>query len=112
MENNLDLKDKKILFELDTNSRQSFNEIAKKKIEIENPELVLLDIIYPEGQDVGFKAALDIKKLRPELPVFAFSALNRDYSFEFKKEDARVDEFVVKPINLKKLVDMINKYLE
>ena len=83
-----------------------------EKIENENPELVLLDIIYPEGQDVGFKAALDIKKLRPELHVFAFSALNRDYSFDFKKEDARVDEFVVKPINLKKLVDMINKYLE
>ncbi len=83
-----------------------------KKIINENPELVLLDIMFPEGKTLGFEAAIDIKKLRPELPVFAFSAINRDYAFDFQKEDAHVEEFVVKPINSKNLVNLIKKYLE
>ena len=83
-----------------------------KKIENENPDLVLLDIMFPEGKTLGFEAAIDIKKIRPKLPVFAFSAINRDYAFDFQKEDAHVEEFLVKPVDSKSLVNLINKYLE
>lgn len=83
-----------------------------EKIKNENPELVLLDIMFPEGKTLGFETAIDIKKLRPKLPVFAFSAINRDYSFDFQKEDAHVEEFLVKPVDSKSLVNLINKYLE
>ena len=83
-----------------------------KKIENENPDLVLLDIMFPEGKTLGFETAIDIKNLRPKLPVFAFSAINRDYSFDFQKEDAHVEEFLVKPVDSKSLVNLINKYLE
>jgi len=76
------------------------------------PELVLLDIMFPESKTLGFEAAMDIKKLRPELPVFAFSAINREYAFDFQKEDAHVEEFLVKPVDSKSLVKLINKYLE
>jgi CheY-like chemotaxis protein len=77
-----------------------------------NPELVLLDIMFPESKTLGFEAAIDIKKLRPELPVFAFSAINREYAFDFQKEDAHVEEFLVKPVDSKSLIKLINKYLE
>ena len=83
-----------------------------EKIKNENPELVLLDIMFPEGKTLGFETAIDIKNLRPKLPVFAFSAINRDYSFDFQKEDAHVEEFLVKPVDSKSLVNLINKYLE
>jgi len=83
-----------------------------KKIEKDNPDLVLLDIMFPEGKTLGFEAAIEIKKLRPELPVFAFSAINREYAFEFQKEDIHVEEFIVKPIDSKNLVKLIKKYLK
>ena len=83
-----------------------------EKIKNENPDLVLLDIMFPEGKTLGFEAAIDIKKLRANLPVFAFSAINRDYAFDFQKEDAHVEEFLVKPVDTKSLVNLIKKYLE
>ncbi|MDA3938940.1 MAG: response regulator [Spirochaetia bacterium] len=83
-----------------------------KKIEDEKPDLVLLDIMFPEGKTLGFEAAIEIKKVRPKLPIFAFSAINRDYAFDFQKEDAHVEEFIVKPIDSKNLVNLINKYLK
>jgi CheY-like chemotaxis protein len=83
-----------------------------EKIKNVNPELVLLDIMFPESKTLGFEAAIEIKKLRPELPVFAFTAINRDYAFDFQKEDAHVEEFLVKPVDTKSLVNLIKKYLE
>ena len=96
-------------FEVDTSDRV---EDGLKKIEKDSPDLVLLDIMFPEGKTLGFEAALEIKKLRPNLPVFAFSAINREYAFEFQKEDVHVEEFIVKPIDSKNLVKLIKKYLE
>ncbi len=83
-----------------------------EKIKNVNPELVLLDIMFPESKTLGFEVAIEIKKLRPELPVFAFSAINRDYAFDFQKEDVHVEEFLVKPVDTKSLVNLIKKYLE
>ena len=56
--------------------------------------------------------SLLIQQLRPKLPVFAISAINRDYAFDFQKEDAHVEEFIVKPIDIKNLLNLINNYLK
>ena len=53
-------------FEVITSDRV---EDGLKKIEKDNPDLVLLDIMFPEGKTLGFEAALDIKKIRPDLPA-------------------------------------------
>jgi len=76
-----------------------------------NPDLVLLDIMFPEKKTRGFEAAAQIKEIQPNLPVFAFTAINREYSFDFSKEEIQADEFINKPVATDKLVELINKYL-
>lgn len=75
------------------------------------PDLVLLDIMFPEKKTRGFEAAAEIKEISAELPIFAFTAINREYSFDFSKEEIRADEFINKPVATDKLVELINKYI-
>ncbi|MBI9099644.1 MAG: response regulator [Spirochaetaceae bacterium] len=77
----------------------------------DNPDLVLLDIMFPEKKTKGFEAANQIKEINPDLPVFAFTAINREYNFDFSKEEIKADEFINKPVATDKLVELINKYL-
>lgn len=76
------------------------------------PDLVLLDIMFPEKKTRGFEAAAEIKEINPSLPVFAFTAINREYSFDFSKEEIKADEFINKPVATDKLVELIAKYLD
>lgn len=77
----------------------------------ELPDLVLLDIMFPEKKTRGFEAAAQIKEINKDLPVFAFTAINREYSFDFSKEEIQADEFINKPVATDKLVELINKYI-
>ena len=79
-------------------------------IEALNPGVVLLDIMFPEKKTRGFTAAQEIKERWPDLPIIALSAINREYSFDFAKEDIKAEEFVNKPIETDKLVELIRKY--
>lgn len=80
-------------------------------IEETQPDLVLLDIMFPEKKTRGFEAAQQIKKMDSNLPVFAFTAINREYSFDFSKEEIQADEFINKPVATDKLVELIKKYI-
>jgi len=60
---NLDLKDRKILYELDTNSRQSFNEIAKK-VELSKDSIIYrINKLKEEGIIKQFHTVIDVGKL-------------------------------------------------
>lgn len=80
-------------------------------IEEISPHLILLDIMFPEKKTRGFDAANEIKKKYPDLPIFAFTAINREYAFDFAKEDIKAEEFINKPVETEKLVKLIKKYL-
>ena len=80
-------------------------------IRSETPDLVLLDIMFPEKKTRGFEAAAEIKEINPKLPVFAFTAINREYSFDFNKNEIQADEFINKPVATDKLVELIHKYI-
>ncbi|TFG64278.1 MAG: response regulator [Spirochaetales bacterium] len=83
-----------------------------QKIGIIKPDIILLDIMFPEKKTRGFEAAEEIKKLYPDIPIIAFSAINREYAFDFSKEDIKAEDFVNKPVETDKLVEMINKYTQ
>ena len=76
-----------------------------------SPDLILLDIMFPEKKTRGFDAAGEIKKKYPDLPIFALTAINREYAFDFTTEDIKADEFLNKPIKTDRLVELINRYL-
>jgi len=75
------------------------------------PDLVLLDIMFPDKKTKGFDAASIIKDLYPDLPLFVFTAINREYAFDFSKDDIKADEFINKPVKLDRLVEKIKQYI-
>lgn len=76
------------------------------------PDLILLDIMFPEKKTKGIDAAREIRSRYPDLPIFAFTAVNRQYAFDVAKEDIRADEFLNKPVKTDRLVELINRYLD
>jgi two-component system, OmpR family, response regulator VicR len=80
-------------------------------IEKISPDLLLLDIMFPEKKTRGFEAATEIKEKYPDLPIFALTAINREYAFDFAKEDIKAEEFINKPVETDKLIRLIKQYV-
>jgi len=80
-------------------------------IQAVSPDLVLLDVMFPEKKTRGFEAAVQIKAAHPKLPLFVLTAINREYAFDFNKEDVPADEFLNKPVKIDRLVKLIRGYL-
>ncbi len=76
-----------------------------------SPNLILLDIMFPEKKTRGFEAASQIKEKHPGLPILVITAINREYAFDFSTEDIKVEEFINKPIKINRLVEIIKKYI-
>ncbi len=75
------------------------------------PDLILLDIMFPEKKTRGFEASGEIKEKFPHIPVFVLTAINRDYAFEFNKDDVQAEEFINKPVKTDSLVALIRKHI-
>jgi two-component system response regulator CpxR len=76
-----------------------------------SPAVILLDIMFPEKKTRGFEAAGEIKEKHPDVPIFVITAINREYAFDFTKDDIKAEEFLNKPVDINKLVKLINKYI-
>lgn len=76
------------------------------------PDIILLDIMFPESKIRGFEAATEIKNTWPKLPIIVLTAINREYAFDFTKENIKADEFLNKPVRSAKLVEIIRKYVK
>jgi CheY-like chemotaxis protein len=75
------------------------------------PDLILLDVMFPEKKTRGFEAATEIKSKYPKIPVFVLTAINREYAFDFNTEDVQAEEFINKPIKIDRLVKLIRNYV-
>ncbi len=76
-----------------------------------SPDLILLDVMFPEKKTRGFEAAGEIKSKYPKIPVFVLTAINREYAFDFNTEDVQAEEFINKPIKIDRLVKLIRNYV-
>jgi two-component system response regulator CpxR len=76
-----------------------------------SPAVILLDVMFPEKKTRGFEAAGEIKEKHPDVPIFVITAINREYAFDFTKDDIKAEEFLNKPVDINKLVKLINKYI-
>lgn len=85
---------------------------GEKAIEIcknnNNINLVLMDIKMPVMN--GYDATRKIKEFKPSLPIIALTAYAMD-SDRDKAKEAGCDEHISKPINLKELFPIIEKYI-
>ena len=86
-----------------------------------NPDLIILDVIFPEDPQAGFKAARVLNK-EPEvrrIPVLLLSALNQLSNLSFNISDNDISEdfmpvgaFIEKPVQPKVLLGRIESLLQ
>lgn len=95
------------------------NDVIRKVSDF-GTDLVILDVIFPEDDEAGFKLARELKQNEQtkHIPIAMLSAVNDkgQYAGTFSNTDRDdmylpVDEFVEKPVNPVNLVKLVNKLL-
>ena len=102
-----DILSKKSEYEIvEANSGANTEQQFKK----EKPDLVLLDIIMPDGEEEGIRVLKEIKKVDHETKVIMISAVGQEAVIEeCKRLGAR--DYIVKPFDEKLVVNTVKKYL-
>lgn len=91
---------------------------ALKSLKKDMPDLLVLDVMFPENLSAGFDLARKIRQDREirNLPIILLTGVNMDSSVKFSGEDIDddwmpVQEFVDKPVDIEILVKKIEKLL-
>lgn len=91
---------------LEAHSGKSALEQFKK----EKPDLILLDIIMPEGEEAGIKVLRTVMKTNPKTKVIMITAVGQGLVIEECKKLGAKD-YIIKPFDEKKVVETVEKYL-
>ncbi len=86
---------------------------------IENtPDLLILDVMFPENLTGGFDLARQIKKTAElsDLPIILLTNINQEFPMDFSGNDIDGEwmpfqDFMEKPVDLDKLILKINELL-
>lgn len=101
----------KILSETDVKVIRAHN--GKEAIDIfknnQDINLILMDIRMPEID--GFDATKEIKKINSSVPIIVQTAYHIENGKILGKESG-CDDYIVKPININKLLAIVNKYIK
>jgi DNA-binding response OmpR family regulator len=88
-------------------------ELAQNK-----PDLIILDVMFPENPAAGFDLARQIRKTEEikNLPIIMLTAVNQEFPMDFSADDIDPDwmpvqDFVEKPVDTQELLDKIEKLL-
>ena len=96
------------------------NENVVENISEYGPDLIILDVIFPEDETAGFKIARDISRNKEisNIPVIMLSAVNEKgiYRGQFTDQDIDpswlpVTQFIDKPVQPKELLKIIDSTL-
>ncbi len=90
---------------------------ALEKVDEVKPDLVLLDVMFPEDPSAGFQVARDIQEKYSDLPVLMLTAINEKFPLGFDAKNINeswmpVDMFLEKPIDFVVLKNKIEKILK
>lgn len=82
------------------------------------PDLLILDVMFPENPAGGFDLARKIKQTEEieDLPVILLTAINQEFPMDFSAKDIDQDwmpvqDFVEKPVNIPDLIEKVNEML-
>ena len=98
------LSDKYTIVEAESGSK------AEQQFKEEKPDLILLDIIMPEGEEEGIRVLQKIGKSNPKAKVVMISAVGQDSIIEECKKLGAVD-YIVKPFDREEVINTVQKYL-
>lgn len=95
-------------------------ESGLERVQEDHPDLLVLDVMFPEDSSAGFEAAREIERLGDEysdMPVLMLTAINQRFPLGFSKEDIGeewlpVSDFLEKPVDFDVLCDKVEALLE
>lgn len=87
---------------------------------IENkPDLVILDVMFPDNPVGGFDLARKIRAAKPirNLPILLLTGINQEFPMDFSGQDIDPDwmpvqDFMEKPVQIATLIEKINRLLK
>jgi two-component system chemotaxis response regulator CheY len=83
---------------------------ALEQFKEQNPDLVLLDIVMPEGEEEGVDVLRKIMQSDPKACVVMITAIGQDAIIEECKKLGAKD-YIVKPFDEKAVAEAVEKYL-
>jgi len=83
---------------------------ALEQFKKQKPDLVLLDIVMPEGEEEGVDALRKIMKSDPKACVVMVTAIGQDIVMDQCKKLGAKD-YIVKPFDEKIVAETVGKYL-
>jgi two-component system chemotaxis response regulator CheY len=83
---------------------------ALKQFKEQHPDLVLLDIVMPEGEEEGVDVLQKIMESDPKACVIMITAIGQDTIIDQCKELGAKD-YIVKPFDEKTVAEVVGKYL-
>lgn len=83
---------------------------AEEKIKKEKPDLILLDIIMPEGEEEGLRVLRKMKKAAPKTKFVMITAVGQETIIQECKELGAMD-YIVKPFDEKQVLEVVKKHL-
>lgn len=86
----------------------------------EKPDLVILDVMFPDNPAGGFELAREIRKTREtrDLPIILLTGVNQEYPTAFFSTDdidnewMPVHDFIEKPVDIQKLFKKVRELLQ
>jgi len=87
-----------------------------KSIETRRPDLVILDVMFPEDHTAGFDLARKITRRFKEIPILMLTAVNQVSPLGFSRRDIDevwlpITDFVEKPVDLEVLSRKVSDLL-
>lgn len=98
------LSDKYTIVEAESGSK------AEQQFKEEKPDLILLDIIMPEGEEEGVKVLKKIGKSNSKTKVVMITAVGQDAIIEECKRLGAVG-YIIKPFDREEVINTVQKYL-
>ncbi len=93
---------------------------ATKLMEERRPDLVVLDVMFPESLHAGFTLAREIRHHNDKLkgiPVIFLTAVNSKFPYGFGKNDLDdhwlpAEDFIEKPVDLDVITERVERALQ
>lgn len=83
------------------------------------PDLLILDVMFPDNPMAGFDLARKIRRSKPikALPIILLTSVNKEFPMDFSPADIDADwmpvhDFVEKPSNAAIILEKIDKLLK
>ena len=92
---------------------------ADRNMEVKTPDLIILDVMFPENTEEGFEFARKLRSNQDKsgkIPILMLTAVNRKFPLGFSKNDIDdnwlpADDFMEKPVDLDRLRDKVTALL-